>query len=66
MMGEEERSPLKANNRYEFGGPIGVLVLMFLLPATLYMVNLACRKVSMFDVIGYYYYCVFIFNIGLK
>lgn len=36
----------KAN--YEFGGPIGVLFTILLMPVILYAINLACRNVSHF------------------
>lgn len=43
MKAEKEKPAAKPKN-YEFGGPIGAFFLIILLPATLYLVNLACRK----------------------
>ncbi|XP_025091880.1 lamin-B receptor-like isoform X2 [Pomacea canaliculata] len=42
-MSDKEKESPKTKTK-EFGGPIGTLLLIFLLPLTLYYVNLACRK----------------------
>ncbi|KAL8588777.1 hypothetical protein ACOMHN_035273 [Nucella lapillus] len=44
MMGAEKEKPAPRTTHYEFGGPIGAFFLIFFLPATVYLVNLACRK----------------------
>lgn len=44
-MSDKEKESPKTKTK-EFGGPIGTLLLIFLLPLTLYYVNLACRKVT--------------------
>lgn len=31
---------------YEFMGPMGAFLMLFMLPATVYYVNIACRKVG--------------------
>ncbi|KAH9492701.1 hypothetical protein Btru_024219 [Bulinus truncatus] len=44
---EEKSKPSKSKNEkpnYEFMGPIGAFLLIFLLPFTVYYINLACRK----------------------
>ncbi|XP_005110968.1 delta(14)-sterol reductase TM7SF2 [Aplysia californica] len=40
----EERKPKEKAVHYEFMGPIGAFLLIFLLPLTVYYVNMACRK----------------------
>ena len=42
--GEEKKKAKSVE--YEFMGPIGTFMLIFLLPLTVYYVNMACRKVS--------------------
>lgn len=45
MAGDKEK-PIARTRNYEFGGPVGVFFMIFLLPAAVYLINLACRKVS--------------------
>ena len=35
--------------QYEFMGPVGTFLLIFLLPLTVYYVNMACRKVNKYN-----------------
>ncbi|XP_076464854.1 delta(14)-sterol reductase TM7SF2-like isoform X2 [Babylonia areolata] len=44
MVGADKEKPVPRTTHYEFGGPIGAFFMIFLLPATVYLVNLACRK----------------------
>ena len=45
MAGDKEK-PVARTKNYEFGGPVGTFLMIFFLPALVYLINLACRKVS--------------------
>ncbi|KAK7103881.1 delta(14)-sterol reductase TM7SF2-like [Littorina saxatilis] len=40
----DKEKPAQRTKNYEFGGPIGAFLMIFFLPATVYLVNLACRN----------------------
>lgn len=43
ISGDKDK-PVAQTKKYEFGGPVGTFFMIFLLPATVYLVNYACNK----------------------